>query len=41
MTFYHEFTRADGSTVTVEFEFEEGSGDYFAGGCWMPGDPRK
>lgn len=37
-TYYHDFTRPSGSIVTVEYKYTDGSGDYFAGGRWMPGD---
>lgn len=29
----------DGAEVEVEFNYRYGSSDYFAGGCWNPGDP--
>lgn len=38
MSFNHDFTRADGTEVMVCYRLKGGGGDYFAGGCWMPGD---
>ncbi|SNY94084.1 hypothetical protein SAMN04515647_4407 [Cohaesibacter sp. ES.047] len=38
MTYFHEHKRPEGAEITVEYDYKEGSGDYFAGGCWMPGD---
>lgn len=39
MSLSYDFTRADGTEVMVCYRVHGGSGDYFAGGCWNPGDP--
>lgn len=39
MSFNHDFTRADGTEVTVYYRLLGGGGDYFANGHWNPGDP--
>lgn len=38
MSFNYDFIRADGTEVLVTYRLGGGGGDYFAGGCWMPGD---
>lgn len=38
MTYLHEFKRADGTEILIEYKYSEGSGDSFYGGRWMPGD---
>jgi len=39
MSFNHDFTREDGTEVMVCYRIRGGGGDFFAGGCWNPGDP--
>jgi len=39
MSFNHDFKRANGTEVMVTFRVTGGGGDFFAGGCWNPGDP--
>lgn len=34
-----DYTRADGTEVTVAYRITGGQGDYFAHGCWNPSDP--
>ncbi|MDA4845981.1 hypothetical protein [Hoeflea poritis] len=38
MSYNYDFTREDGTEVLVTYRISGGGGDYFAGGCWMPGD---
>ena len=45
MSFNHDYsgfiqsTRKDGTEVMVTFRLLGGGSDFFAGGCWHPGDP--
>lgn len=39
MSFNHDYTRKDGTEIMVCFRLLGGGRDYFAGGCWHPGDP--
>ena len=38
MSYNYDHTRKDGTEVMVCYRIRGGGGDYFAGGCWMPGD---
>lgn len=38
MSFNYDFTREDGTEVMVCYRLSGGGSDFFAGGCWHPGD---
>ena len=39
MSFNYDFVREDGTEVMATYRIIGGGGDYFAYGCWNPGDP--
>lgn len=39
MSFNYDYTRKDGTEVMVCYRMTGGGTDFFAGGCWHPGDP--
>jgi hypothetical protein len=38
MSFNYDYTRKDGTEVMVTYRFSRAENDFFAGGCWHPGD---
>lgn len=38
-TYFADVALADGRSLLVEYSYAHGGSDYFAGGCWNPGDP--
>lgn len=38
MSFNYDFIRDDGTEVMVCYRLTGGGSDFFAGGCWHPGD---